>query len=73
MKYRTISGELADTHPSITPERITEAAERGMTTLDNPGICLACGTDTDGVDPNARHYACDNCGCAPCSAPRRCC
>ena len=35
MKYRTIVGELADVHPSITPERIIDAVERCMTTLDD--------------------------------------
>ena len=62
MKYRTIAGEPADMHPSITPERITDAVERGMTTLDNPGFCLHCGTDADGCEPDARHYKCDSCG-----------
>ena len=56
MKYRTISGALADMHPSVTPERTTEAVECEMNTLDNPGICLNCSTDIDGVEPDARHY-----------------
>ena len=33
-----------------------------MATLDNPGICLNCSTDIDGVEPDARHYECDSCG-----------
>ena len=69
MKYRTIAGELADVHPSITPERIIDAVERCMTTLDDPGFCLHCGTDADGCEPDARHYKCDSCGSSPCSAP----
>ena len=62
MKYRTIAGELADVHPSITPERIIDAVERCMTMLDDPGFCLHCGTDADGCEPDARHYKCDSCG-----------
>jgi hypothetical protein len=62
MKYRTIAGELADMHPSITPERIINAVERCMTTLDDPGFCLHCGTDADGCEPDAQHYKCDSCG-----------
>ena len=54
MKHRTISGDLADMHPSITPDRITESVKRNMSTLGNPGIRLACGTD-------ARHFGCDSC------------
>ena len=30
-------------HPTITEDRIFEACERHMTSLDDPGFCLACG------------------------------
>jgi hypothetical protein len=33
-----------------------------MTTLDNPGFCLACGADADGCEPDARGYECEVCG-----------
>lgn len=49
-------------HPSITAERIMDAVERRNTTLDNPGICIACGTDAEGVEPDARRYKCEACG-----------
>lgn len=49
-------------HESVTTDRIIEAAERGMSTLDNPGICLACGADADGCEPDARRYECEACG-----------
>ena len=49
-------------HPSVTQARVIEAAQRSMTTLDNPGICLACGEDADGVEPDARRYVCECCG-----------
>jgi hypothetical protein len=49
-------------HPSITADRVAEAVERGMTTLDNPGFCIACGEDADGCEPDARGYECESCG-----------
>ena len=30
--------------------------------LDNLGFCLDCGCETDGVEPDARKYHCDECG-----------
>jgi hypothetical protein len=29
---------------------------------DNPGFCLACGAEADGVEPDARDYECEACG-----------
>jgi len=26
------------------------------------GLCLACGCEANGVEPDARKYKCDNCG-----------
>lgn len=49
-------------HPSITTDRVAEACERHMTTLDNPGFCIACGEETEGVEPDARRYPCESCG-----------
>ena len=49
-------------HPSITVARILDAVERHNTTLDDPGFCLACGADADGVEPDARNYSCEACG-----------
>lgn len=49
-------------HPSVTIERILEANTRQATSLDNPGICLACGSDQDGCEPDARKYECESCG-----------
>jgi len=49
-------------HPSITKERIVEACERQMTSLDNPGFCLACGEEADECEPDARRYECESCG-----------
>jgi hypothetical protein len=35
MKHRTIAGDPAVMHPSVTPQRIIEAVECRMTTLDD--------------------------------------
>ena len=51
-----------DIHPSITSARIVEAVERQMTSLDNPGFCLACGHEADGCEPDAERYECEACG-----------
>lgn len=49
-------------HKSITYKRIEEAVVRQMTSLDNPGFCIACGEEADGCEPDAEGYKCDNCG-----------
>jgi hypothetical protein len=49
-------------HPDITVDRVMEACNRQMTTLDNPGFCIACGEEADGCEPDARGYKCEACG-----------
>ena len=49
-------------HKSVTIDRIIEAVERYNGSLDNPGICIACGEDADGCEPDAREYTCEACG-----------
>jgi len=49
-------------HKSVTVDRVLEAAKRGMTTLDNPGLCVACGHEQEGCEPDARRYECEACG-----------
>lgn len=49
-------------HPSVTQQRILDAVERRQRTLDNPGICIACGADADGCEPDAERYRCEACG-----------
>lgn len=39
-----------------------DMCERHMTSLDNPGLCFACGAEADGVEPDARCYECEACG-----------
>lgn len=43
----------------------TEILERAMEMAgedNNEGICLTCGAETSGVEPDARAYPCDACG-----------
>jgi hypothetical protein len=49
-------------HASITADRVCEAVERHNTSLDNPGFCLACGKEAEGVEPDAERYRCEACG-----------
>lgn len=49
-------------HPSVTPERVAAAVEREQTSLDNPGFCVRCGAEAEGVEPDARRYECESCG-----------
>ena len=49
-------------HPTITRERVEDAVERRMTSLDNPGFCLCCGAEADGCEPDAEDYECEACG-----------
>lgn len=49
-------------HKSITADRVTAACMQRLYTLDNPGICLACGEDAEGVEPDAERYTCEHCG-----------
>jgi predicted RNA-binding Zn-ribbon protein involved in translation (DUF1610 family) len=53
---------MAKVHSSITQDRVMDAVQRHMTTLDNPGFCTACGAEADGVEPDARKYECESCG-----------
>lgn len=49
-------------HESLTVDRIMEAAESQMFGMENPGFCIACGSDADGCEPDARGYECEECG-----------
>ena len=64
---RTVLSQLKDHkmmkwHKSITNERVLEAVERAARTLDDPGFCIACGAEAEGVEPDARGYECAVCG-----------
>lgn len=49
-------------HTSINPDRICALAEESMFGMGNPGICISCGDDADGCEPDARGYTCEGCG-----------
>jgi len=49
-------------HASVTADRVADACERYFARLDNPGLCIACGEDADGCEPDARRYECEACG-----------
>ena len=53
---------FAHIHPSLTADRVGEAVERELTSLDNPGFCLACGAEAEGCEPDAHQYVCESCG-----------
>ena len=46
----------------ITRRVVEEAVMRRRQTLDNPGLCIACGQEQDGCEPDARNYECESCG-----------
>lgn len=49
-------------HPSLTDDVIMEACERRYSSLDNPGFCVSCGLEHDGIEPDAMDYECVGCG-----------
>lgn len=49
-------------HPSVTTERVTEAIQRSRQLFGNPGFCIQCGEETEGVEPDASRYECEACG-----------
>ena len=49
-------------HKSVTYERVEEVVREAQVSLDNPGICIVCGADADGCEPDARAYECEECG-----------
>lgn len=49
-------------HKSVTIERVQALCMRQLHSLDDPGICIACGNEADGVEPDARNYTCEHCG-----------
>ena len=46
----------------ISIDAVMEAVERQMSSLDNPGFCVACGAEHDSCEPDAERYECDECG-----------
>lgn len=44
-------------HPNVTVDRVLGNAEED----DYTGICLYCGEETTGVEPDAERYPCPSC------------
>lgn len=51
-----IKGELFES--PVTQEQVMAAAEQD----DNLGLCLRCGNEQGGCEPDARRYECECCG-----------
>jgi hypothetical protein len=49
-------------HQDVTAGRVTDAVLAARTSLGNPGFCICCGTEIEGVEPDARKYECEYCG-----------
>lgn len=50
-------------HPSVTLDRVMQTAEDDEAELNNTGICILCGCDQEGVEPDAAKYKCENPTC----------
>lgn len=46
----------------LTVKKIMAAAEGRLTRLEDPGFCIGCGAQHEGVEPDARRYTCERCG-----------
>lgn len=47
----------------MASKKIEMTAERYASLADEYfGICLACGSEQEGCEPDARRYACEDCG-----------
>ena len=53
---------MVKVNESITTERVLSACEASMFGRDNPGFCLSCGDDAEGVEPDAEGHICEGCG-----------
>jgi hypothetical protein len=49
-------------HKDVTLQCVAAAVERSQTSLDNPGFCIRCGAEAEGVEPDASRYECEACG-----------
>lgn len=46
----------------LKPDRVLEAAQEQAFGTENPGFCINCGYEHEGIEPDARGYNCCNCG-----------
>ena len=54
--FRIRGGDIFDS--PITRNQVVALVERD----DNLGLCVNCGDETSGIEPDARRYKCDACG-----------
>jgi hypothetical protein len=62
---RFVESEIQKRIDKPVTKRKTITIERVMQQCENDeyeGICLACGEDAQGVEPDAREYECESCG-----------
>ena len=43
---------------AVTLDQVLDAVESG----ESIGLCIACGAESFGVEPDARKYICEECG-----------
>jgi hypothetical protein len=46
----------------ITLEHVMQLVESNMSDCTNIGLCIACGEEQDGCEPDACNYECESCG-----------
>lgn len=61
LTLKTKSGRIP-VHKSVTLDRVVDLVEQQSRSLEDPGICLFCGVEASGVEPDARRYKCESCG-----------
>ena len=61
IEARLEAADFNNRHASVTAERVVEMVEAAISDMTSPGICLGCGQDADGVEPDARRYRCEDC------------
>ena len=49
-------------HASLSPTRIESLAHEAFWQPDPPGVCIACGTEVRGIDPERERAPCGACG-----------
>lgn len=47
---------------SITLDRVMKSVENRRMSTNDSGICISCGFDQDGCEPDARKLECELCG-----------
>lgn len=50
-----------NTEPAVHPDITFERLERAILSSDELGFCINCGSETDGVEPDAEQYRCSEC------------